>query len=41
MQAQLAPSESKKPSITKERTREIFLYSEERKMESMKKIMSS
>ena len=28
-------------AITKQKTKEIFLYSEERKMESMKKLMSN
>lgn len=41
MQAQLAPSQSDSaPKITKEKTKEIFLYSEERKMESMKSMMT-
>jgi hypothetical protein len=40
MQAQLAPSSSDAPpKINKEKTKEIFLYSEERKMESMKIMM--
>jgi hypothetical protein len=39
MQAQLAPSGNEKVTISKEKTKEIFLYSEERKMESMKKMM--
>ena len=41
MQAQLAPAAGDAaPKITKEKTKEIFLYSEERKMESMKAMMS-
>jgi hypothetical protein len=42
MQAQMMPTvEGGEPKITREKAREIFLYSEERKMESMKTIMSS
>jgi hypothetical protein len=41
MQAQLAPAATDAPPrITKEKTKEIFLYSEEKKMESMKSMMS-
>lgn len=29
------------PRITKQKTKEIFLYSEEKKMDSMKKLMSN
>ena len=42
MQAQLNPGGSTEaPKITKQKAKEIFLYSEEKKMDSMKKIMSN
>ncbi len=42
MQAQMAPESSNSaPKITKQKTKEIFLYSEEKKMDSMKKLMSN
>jgi hypothetical protein len=42
MQAQMMPAgDGAPPAITKSKTREIFLYSEERKMESLKTMMSS
>jgi hypothetical protein len=43
MQAQMAPGGSDRatPKLTKQKTKEIFLYTEERKMESMKKLMSN
>ena len=44
MQAQMAPQgagEGGVPAITKEKTKEMFFYSEEKKVESMKKLMSS
>jgi hypothetical protein len=39
MQAQLAPEGTKPVSLTLAKTKEIFYYSEERKMDSMKKMM--
>lgn len=42
MQAQMMPSQSESaPKLTRQKTKEIFLYSEESKMESMKKMMTS
>ena len=43
MQAQMAPptSSDQKPSLTKEKTKEMFFYSEEKKVDSMKKLMTS
>lgn len=41
MQAQLSPAQQDgPPKITKEKTKEIFLYSEEQKMDSMKQMMT-
>lgn len=42
MQQQLMPAPSKEPpKLTKEKAKEIFLYSEEKKMESMEAMMRS
>ena len=43
MQAQLMPAgdAGAAPKLTKQKTKEIFLYSEEKKMDSMKKMMSN
>jgi len=42
MQAQMMPStpEGQEPKLTKQQTKELFYYSEEKKMDSMKKIMA-
>lgn len=37
----MMPTSDALPKITKEKTKEIFLYSEEKKMDSMKALMSS
>ena len=41
MQAQMMPNtpEGQEPKLTKQQTKELFYYSEEKKMESMQKIM--
>jgi len=42
MQAQLMPANGgEAPKLTKQKTKEIFLYSEEKKMDSMKKMMTN
>ena len=42
MQAQMMPAQTEEaPKLTKQKTKEIFLYSEESKMDSMKKMMTS
>ena len=42
MQAQMMPAAGQEPpKITKQKAKEIFLYSEEKKMESMKAMMSN
>lgn len=42
MQAQMAPvtPEGSAPKLTKQQTKELFFYSEEKKMDSMKKLMA-
>ena len=43
MQAQMMPGGARPtaPKLTRQKTKEIFLYTEERKMDSMKKLMSN
>ena len=44
MQAQMAPAPKDGgvvPALTKEKTKEMFFYSEEKKVDSMKSLMSS
>jgi len=42
MQAQMTPAPTNEPAkLTRQKTKEIFLHSEEQKMETMKKMMTS
>lgn len=41
MQAQMMPSSTEAPKLTKQQTKLLFLEQEEKKVESMKKMFSS
>lgn len=41
MQAQMMPQSNDAPKLTKQRTKELYLEQEEKKMESMKKMFSN